>query len=315
MILTYRIQSGQLIESDTESASVLIYSQPTDSEKEELLKTSSLDPLDLESIYDIDEVPRIEFSPKGALIIWKCPDNMTFAGTASFEVSSIGIFFNRDKAIIISPREPLQTTGREYKGMTSVYGFVLSLLLNTLHHYQGHLKAIKHISKELQSKIETSMENKYLLQMFTLGESLIYYHNALEGNFTVLTRIKSASDTLGMASDQIMLLDDLIIESQQACKQASIYSTVLSGLMDARGSIINNNMNLRVKGLMIVNLVFLPLNLIASIGGMSEYSAFTRHIDWRISYLAFSVVMVILGWLTWWWLIRITDRSISGDKK
>ncbi|MCX7635003.1 MAG: hypothetical protein N2Z74_04580 [Syntrophales bacterium] len=88
-----------------------------------------------------------------------------------------------------------------------------------------------------------------------------------------------------------------------------MYSSVLSGLMDARGTIINNNMNVLLKNLTMINVVFLPLNLIASMGGMSEWSMMTKDIDWRISYAAFSLAMVVIGCLTWWLLVKVIDRK------
>jgi magnesium transporter len=153
------------------------------------------------------------------------------------------------------------------------------------------------------------MENRYLLQMFALGESLVYYHNALEANLTVLSKLRSATDRLKLAPENLGLLDDVIIEYQQASKQAQIYSTVLSGLMDARGTIVNNNMNVLLKNLTVINVVFLPLNLIAGMGGMSEFSAMTTGIDWRISYGLFFLTMVGLGWLTWWWVVKVIERN------
>jgi magnesium transporter len=68
--------------------------------------------------------------------------------------------------------------------------------------------------------------------------------------------------------------------------------------MDARGNLVNNNMNTLLKNLTLINVVFLPLNLIASIGGMSEFSMMTQGIDWRISYALLGVVMLLIGWLT-----------------
>ena len=144
--------------------------------------------------------------------------------------------------------------------------------------------------------------------MFSLGESLIYYHNALETNLAVLAKLHTASDKLKLTPEQITLLDDVIIENQQASKQAGIYSTVLSGLMDARGTIINNNMNVLLKNLTLINVVFLPLNMIAGMGGMSEFSEITKGLDWKISYGLFSLAMLVLGWFMWWWLQKVLDR-------
>jgi magnesium transporter len=79
--------------------------------------------------------------------------------------------------------------------------------------------------------------------------------------------------------------------------------------MDARGSIVNNNMNVLLKNLTLINIVFLPLNLIAGIGGMSEWSMMTEHRDWRVSYSLFVVGMVVFGWGTWWIMKRFVDRT------
>ncbi len=309
MISAYRISAEQLVQSEKNEATILVYGQPTDTEKDQLLREFSLDPLDLEAINDPDEVPRIETSQDSLLIIWKWPDNVSCGEAIQFEVSTIGLLLGQGKVVVIVPRGQLPITGREFKRLTSVEDFVLRVLLYTIHHYQGHLKAIKMMSTELESKVVTSMENKYLLQMFALGESLVYYHNALEANLTILTKLRGVADRLKLTGEQIGFLEDAIIENQQAAKQASIYSTVLSGLMDARGTIVNNNMNVLLKNLTIINVVFLPLNLIASMGGMSEFSMMTQGIDWRISYSAFALAIVVLGWLTWWWVVKVIDRN------
>lgn len=310
MISAYKIESAKLAQCEKDEASVLVYYQPTEPEKEDLQLLFDLDPLDLEAIYDPDEVPRVESSRYSTFIIWKRPDNVSSRADAiQFEVSSVGIVIRQNKMALILPCGELPMAGRDFKRVESVEDCALRILLHTVHHYQGHLKAIKMISQELQAKIVTSMENRYLLQMFALGESLVYYHDALEANFTVLSKLRGAPDRLKLTAEQVAFLDDVIIESQQASKQASIYSTILSGLMDARGTIINNNMNVLLKNLTIINVVFLPLNLIAGIFGMSEYSMIARNFDWRISYGVFTLAMAALGWATWWWLVKAIDRN------
>ncbi|MCC7300095.1 MAG: magnesium transporter CorA family protein [Verrucomicrobia bacterium] len=309
MILSYRIESKRLVQSNGDDADVLVYRQPTDAEKESLQKKYDLDPFDVEAVYDADEVPRLEHMPEGGIfMIWKRPDNITRDETIQFEVSSLGILIRDGKVVFIVPRDELSITGREFKQIDNGMDCVLRVLLQTAHHYQGHLKAIKMMSQELQAKIVKSMENKYLLQMFALGESLIYYHNALEANQAVLSKFHTATGKLKLSTEQLEFLEDVVIENQQASKQAGIYSTVLSGLMDARGTIVNNNMNVLLKNLTLINVVFLPLNIIASMGGMSEFSVMTKNFNPWISYGLFSVTMVLLGWLIWWWLMKVLDH-------
>lgn len=315
MILSYCIESEQLVQTQADDAHVIVYLQPTDIEKDDLKRKFALDPFDVEAIFDSDEVPRVENTPDGTFIIWKRPDNVSSGISLQFEVSSLGIAIRENCIALIVPRGDLPMTSREFKRIASTWDCILRVLLHTVHHYQGHLKAIKIMSQELQTKLVTSMENKYLLQMFGLGESLVYYYNALEGNHVVLSKLRNAADKLKLSPEQITLLDDVIIENHQASTQANIYSTVLSGLMDARGTIINNNMNVMLKKLTIINVVFLPLNLIAGIGGMSEYSMMTHGINWRIAYGLFSIIIVILGWATWWWLVKVLDHNQNRGKR
>jgi len=128
--------------------------------------------------------------------------------------------------------------------------------------------------------------------------------------------LRSIASQLGFQDRHLSLLDDIILENGQASRQGRIYSLVLSGLMDARGTIVNNNMNVLLKNLTLISIVFLPLNLIASIGGMSEYSMMTQGISWQLSYSLFGLGMVVLGWCTWVFVRKVLDRgSVRADNK
>jgi magnesium transporter len=172
----------------------------------------------------------------------------------------------------------------------------------------GHLRVIKQITTELGGKISASMENRYLLQMVALSESLIYYQNAIEANGAVLARLRGNVERMAFSSAQVEALHDIELENQQCARQAQIYSSVLSGLMDARGTIVNNNVNVLLKKLTLINVIFLPLTLIASIGGMSEFSTITEGVDWRISYGLLTLAMILLGWATWVALVWMLDK-------
>jgi len=140
------------------------------------------------------------------------------------------------------------------------------------------------------------MQNQHLIQMFNLSESLIYYINAIHSNGAVLNRLRNHAQKQGFNAEAISLIDDLIIENNQCYKQAEIYSTVFSGLIDARGNLMNNSMNNLLRKLTLINVVFLPLNLIASIGGMSEFSMMTAGTPWWVSYpLLLSTMMIGAG--------------------
>ncbi len=70
-------------------------------------------------------------------------------------------------------------------------------------------------------------------------------------------------------------------------------------LMDAVVGFININQNQRVNKLTKLSIVFMPINIVAGIGGMSEFSMMTQSIPWPIAYGVFTVTMGIVGWLTY----------------
>ena len=67
-------------------------------------------------------------------------------------------------------------------------------------------------------------------------------------------------------------------------------------LMDATIGFININQNKRVNQLTFFGVVFMQINILAGIGGMSEFSMMTHGIPWPVSYGAFVVAMGFLGW-------------------
>lgn len=313
MLKRFQVADGALVPTDADDAAVLFYVSPDAAERQALRAQYQLDEHTLSSALDPDEVSRIEFPPDRMFLVWKRPTNYSGKDTFYFNVSSIGLLLLEQRLIVILDENvPFPGSTRPRPSMRRPMDVLLDVLLNTIQHYLEHLKVIKMIARDLQQKINQSMENKHLIQMFNLSESLIYYLNAINGNGVVLTRLRTHAEKAGMSPELLALLDDLAIENNQCYRQAEIYSTVFSGLMDARGNLINNNMNLLLKNLTLINVVFLPLNLIASIGGMSEYSMMTHGLDWRLSYLLFVAGMLLIGWITAWVLWRLDFASAEG---
>ncbi|MCE5229207.1 magnesium transporter CorA family protein [bacterium] len=307
------IRDQRLTQVEAGQGNIIVYASPDANERKELDELYDVDAHMVDSSLDADEIARVEFSNAHLFIVWKKPKTFTFTGQLSFGMASIGVLLRADKLVFITDEPASLFEGKQLQKLSSLHDVVLRVLLQTVHHFVGHLKGVKQISADIQKKLNYSQENVYLLQMFSLSETLIYYLDAIESNSAVLSKLKSASETrkITLSQDGIELLDDIIIDNQQCSKQAEIYSSVLSGMMDARGSIVNNNMNVLLKNLTLINVVFMPLNLLASVGGMSEYSMMTQGLDWRIAYFLFMLAMAGLGWATWVFL----HRQISGQQR
>ena len=298
-----------------DTSSICVIAAPDKLETQEILETLNIDQYDLDSALDPDEISRVEFALNRISMIWKIPKQVSVDQDLRFEVASVGIFLEQPKLTLITAADLVQFPAKEFHGIESTTDVLLKYLFLTTRHYLSHLKVIKQITTELECKISSSMENRYLFQMFSLSESLTYYMTAIEGNLACLAKLFARAEKLGFTKNQIDFLDDTVLENKQCARQAQIYSSILSGLMDARGTIINNNVNVLLKDLTIINVIFLPLNLFASMGGMSEFSMMTHGIDWKVSYSLFSVAMLLIGWLTWFVLARLYKGTETKIKK
>jgi magnesium transporter len=305
----FEIHNGVAPAPPDSDAPVVVYVAPTPEEVRELIDGLGLNSHDVESALDPDEISRLEQTPERLSIIWKRPQNVTIGPRFRFDVASAGLFMHKDRLVIVMKEDVIPFASPDFEGATSTTDVLLRFLRHTIHHYLAHLKVVKQLTLDLESKISTSMENRYLLQMFALSESLIYYVHAIEANGVVLHRLQGVAERLALTQAQREFLDDIALDNKQCVRQAEIYSSVMSELMDARGSIINNNMSVLLKNLTLINVIFLPLNLLAGIGGMSEYSMMTRGVDWRLAYALCLAGMVVLAWVTWIIIMRAVGQK------
>ncbi len=317
MTKKYQLLNGQVVPSDETGSPIVVYINPEGKERDEILTTFQIDQHMLSSALDPDEISRVESTPERLFVIWKRPMNYSGEDNFFFNVASIGISLTQNRLLLILTEEiPLTGGGtRQMPAPQSIAELMLVFLYSTILHYMEHLKVIKLIARELQKKINTSMENEHLIQMFNLSESLVYYENAINANGVVLTRLRTHFEKCGALPHVLELLDDISIENNQCFKQAEIYSLVFTGMMDARGSLVNNNVNVLLRNLTLINVVFLPLNLLASIGGMSEYSMMTQGLDWRLAYGGFLLAMVLIGFFTAYALRRVNFTASASSSR
>ena len=82
-------------------------------------------------------------------------------------------------------------------------------------------------------------------------------------------------------------------------------------LMDATIGFININQNKRVNQLTIFSVVCMPINILAGMGGMSEFSMMTQSLDWPVAYGGFVLVSILIGYATFLGLKAFERRKIK----
>ncbi|OGV45040.1 MAG: hypothetical protein A2017_05830 [Lentisphaerae bacterium GWF2_44_16] len=297
MLKKYQIRDDALIESDTAEANILAYVTPDEADKKHLINDLQIDEHTLDSALDPNELSRIEFDANHIAIIIKRPKRYCSADNFVLKISSIGLFLFPDKLFIVTKDENNILEERPLHKVSSIKDLLLKVVHRCVKHFEEHLRVINMISDELEQKINKSMENRHLYHLFSLEKSLVYYLYAIHSNNKVIDKLIANAAKCGMGPDEIERLDDIHIENNQCYEQANTYSQVLSGLMDARVSIVNNNLNISMKKLTYVMLAMMAPTLVISVFSMNvklpldqDHSAFSF---WVIMILSLLTVIVV----------------------
>ena len=316
MRANYDIIEGRLVPTENANSKIQVFVDPDETERMYLIGELSLDEHTLASALDPDELSRIEFEPGHIAVIFKQPKHYSVEDNFLFRVSSMGLYLFKDRLIaVLNDGISIFDRGRDTSNIVGGLPELLTrLLARSVAQFLGHIRTISALVAELEQKLAKTMSNEHLLHLFKLNQSMTYYLSAISANGMLIDRLRGYSAKIGFTVEHNELLEDLSVDNAQCYKQAEIYSLILASMMDARASVVNNNLNMLMKRLTILTIIFMPLNVIASVFGMSEYTEFARGFlkeegfdifSQLIAYSLFGIGLIILGFLTYWLLKRL----------
>jgi magnesium transporter len=269
MLKKYAIKAEKICTIEDPDCPIMVYVNPTEEEIRTLVDIYKIDEHTLHSALDPDELSRLEFEPNHIAFIYKRPKNYSARDQFLFKSGTVGVFYYPDRLIIVTAEDINPFDGKQFNKVTNLTDIMLKLIYRSIYHFLEHLKVINQISGELEQKINHAMENKYLLNMFTLEKSLVFYLNAINSNGVLIEKMKINYAKFGFTAEALELLDDIIIENNQCYKQAEIYSNILASLMDARASIVSNNLNVLMKTLNIITIAIMVPTFVVSVFSMN----------------------------------------------
>lgn len=235
-------------------------------------------PLDfLGAALDEEERSRIEIEDNCLLVIINTP---LLIDENNFDTIPLGVVITENHMITISVRHSeVLTHFNPDKAATfdttKRTRFLFQILYKAAELYLKHLQFITRHTDKIELQLRKSMQNKSLFQLFELERSLVYFTGALKDNGVVmnkLMRLRKSSQfqhILQMFEEDEDLLEDVIIENEQAIEMVEMHSNILSGMMDAFASIISNNLNIVMKFLTTITILISVPTMISSFWGMN----------------------------------------------
>lgn len=115
-----------------------------------------------------------------------------------------------------------------------------------------------------------------------------------------------------ISSEQMDDAKEILRDIESLNSHTAFLFEKINFLMDATVGFININQNQRVSVLTTISVVFAPINVLAGIGGMSEFSMMTQGTPWPLAYGALVLGLMLVGWLTLLMLRYFEQRRAKG---
>lgn len=248
--------------------------EPTEEELLWVQTELNVDPKLLRDPLDDEEKPRIDVDDDQTLVIVDVPYVYEDEENIKFETIPLGLLVVRDDYFIsiCSKEAPILKPfiNRQVRSLFTYKKtrFIFQILFNNAKDYLKYLRHIDKKTEYLEGSLHKSMRNRELFKLLELEKSLVFFTTSLKSNEVVLEKILRGK-YLKMYEEDQELLEDCITENKQAIEMASIYSTILNGMMDAFSSVISNNLNIVMKFLTSVTIVLSIPTIVFSYYGMN----------------------------------------------
>lgn len=275
MITFYTSENGVLKQSDSVTPGCWIsVVDPTPQEIKELIEAYGLDSGFVKSSIDEEESSRIEREDDQTLIIVDTPvSSVDDEQTMLFITQPIGIILTDDYVFTISLKETriideaVSGSIRNLRPNLKTR-FVLQLLLRIATLFLIYLKQIDKLSSAAEQELHGAMKNELLMQLLALEKSLVYFSTSLKANEATIEKIFRGR-VIKLYDEDQDLLEDVLIEMKQAIEMASIYTGILSSMMDGFSSVISNNQNNVMWMLTVVTVIMEIPNIIFAFYGIN----------------------------------------------
>ncbi len=296
-------QEGLIITDELAKDCWVRVSSPTPAECEFLSRQLGIPPAFLTDPLDVDERARIEIDEGVTLVIVRIPYFDPDNEEIPYLTGPFGVIFTDDCIVTVCSKFGegfLDFVTAKVKGFSSENRgrFLLQIFSRAALLYLSYLRDINKRTDLIEGELHKSMRNVELIKLLNLERSLVYFATSLRSNEFMMERFQKTG--IRMTEDDKDLLDDVIIENKQAIEMASIYSNILSGMMDAFASVINNNLTLVMKFLTSVTIIFMIPTFVSSTFGMNVPLPFQQSPHAFLIVTGISLMLSLGGvWLFW----------------
>jgi magnesium transporter len=298
----------------------LDYCDPSREELSQLIKPLGLHPLAIEDCFDTNQVPKFDEYPRHTFMIF----NAFNYNDRMLEIYEVDIFIGAKFVVSVHPRaadgNPIlkgakKQVDAESNNIRGGPAFLLHVLLD--HIVDDKFVEIEKLEDELIESEEAVLDSTDRFNpaaLLHLRRDLLAVRKSLYYEREILVKI-SRKDSPFITEKALYFYRDIYDHLSKFFELTESFRDSVTSLMEMYLSMLNNEMaraanatNATVRRLTFITTIFMPLTLLAGIGGMSEYSMMTGPHNWRIAYPLFLLGMVGLGLISFSFLKWLEKR-------
>ncbi|HEX2922322.1 MAG TPA: magnesium transporter CorA family protein [Bacteroidales bacterium] len=272
-----------------------------------LIEPLGIHPLSIEDCFDEKQIPKIEHFPENTFIIF---NSFMYINSQLF-VDEIDLFIGKKFLVTLSgynslDREPMNNlTGVLESGKMNIKGgpdILMHKILDFL--VDEKYTAFDILEDELEESEELLLRDVQQfdpMQLLHIRRSLMSLRKSLFHEREILIKILRM-DCPFVSAKSIVLYRDVFDHLEKFFELTETLRVIETSLMELFSSLLNNYMtkvsnetNTSMRRLTLIATIFMPLTLIASIGGMSEWTMITGPQNWKISYPLFILGMAVIA--------------------
>jgi len=277
---------------------------PTDAEIERVVRDTGLDAAFLRAAMDEEETSRIDSEDGQTLIVIDLPAAEE-TEPVLYSTVPLGILVTEGYLVTVCTRETSILWDFENGTIRNTVtqkktNFIFQILLQVAKRYLFYLRRIDRLYNNVERQLYQTQRNRELIQLVDLEKSLVYFNTSLKANELTLNKLLRGKIITLYEEDQ-ELLEDVLIEVRQAIEMTNIYSSIISGMMDAFSNVISNNLNVTMKVLTSITILLTIPNIIFGFYGMNVRGLPLDQFWW------FPLVIAGISVLIVWLILKVKD--------
>lgn len=247
---------------------------PSQEESHQVAERFNIDIVDLRAPLDIEETSRITVEDDYTLILVDVPTYEERNNKSYYMTIPLGIIVTKNAVITTCLEELTLFDYFKNRRIKNFYTFmktrfIFQILYRNAELYLTALRFIDRQTDKIEAQLADATRNEQLIDMMELEKSIVYLKASLKMNERIVKKLSSHTSSLKKYVEDEDLLEDTLIETQQAIEMAGIYESVLNTMAETSAAIINNNQNTIMKTLALMTMALDIPTVIFSAYGMN----------------------------------------------